>query len=120
MAGMTTQLNLLADHSGSYPGLSSQFSGDGFSGMRFALDAVPQDQFDAWVAAARQQGGALDARGYIALSQPSKYVAPKTYGAIDPGLFANIVAMKPAAPPSPGADSQHPVAAVPGANSKGY
>src|SRR6202012_2359362 len=40
MSGMTTQLQLQADHSGSYPGFSSQFSGDGFADMRFTVDAM--------------------------------------------------------------------------------
>lgn len=90
MAGMTTELNLLADRPGSYQGLSSQFSGDGFSGMRFTLQAVPPERFDAWVAATRAKGGALDGPGYAALAKPSKYVKPATYGAVDPALFRRI------------------------------
>src|SRR3989442_1619101 len=35
MAGMQTRLNLVADRAGTFDGMSSQFSGDGFSGMRF-------------------------------------------------------------------------------------
>src|SRR5262249_2705694 len=35
MGGMVTHLNLLADKSGEYPGISAMFSGDGFSDMRF-------------------------------------------------------------------------------------
>ncbi len=58
MSGMTTQLNLLADQPGKYQGLSSQFSGDGFSGMRFTLEAVPAAQFEAWLSKARAGGGA--------------------------------------------------------------
>jgi cytochrome o ubiquinol oxidase subunit II len=53
MSGMTTQLQLQADHSGSYPGLSAQFSGDGFADMRFIVDAVPDEQFEQWVSATR-------------------------------------------------------------------
>ena len=34
MAGMVTRLQLQADHPGTYPGLSAQFSGDGFADMR--------------------------------------------------------------------------------------
>ncbi len=94
MTGMTTRLNLLADHIGRYQGLSAQFSGDGFSGMRFAVDAVPQAQFEAWVAETRAAHAPLDARSYAELSRPSKYVAPRTYSAIDPGLFDRIVTMK--------------------------
>lgn len=96
MAGMTTQLNLLADHPGHYPGLSAQFSGDGFSGMRFTVDAVPPDQFATWVSATQTQGPVLDGPGYAALFKPSAYVAPFTYRAIDPALFERITTMKAA------------------------
>ncbi len=95
MAGMTTQLNLLADQPGRYQGLSAQFSGDGFSGMRFSVDAVSLDQFASWVSATKATGPVLDDPGYLALSKPSKYVAPFTYRAIDPTLFEGIVTMKP-------------------------
>jgi len=96
MAGMTTHLNLLADHPGQYQGLSAQFSGDGFSGMRFTLDAVPPDQFATWVSTTKGTGPTLDDAGYTTLSQPSKYVPPSTYKAIDPMLFSRIATMKPA------------------------
>ncbi len=76
MAGMTTQLNLLADHPGQYPGLSAQFSGDGFSGMRFTVVSTSTDAFAAWVSTAKSQGPVLDGAGYAELSKPSAYVAP--------------------------------------------
>ena len=37
MSGMATHLNLLADRPGEYPGISANFSGDGFSDMRFTV-----------------------------------------------------------------------------------
>ena len=43
MNGMTTQLNLQADAPGTFRGLSSHYSGDGFSGMHFDVQAVPAD-----------------------------------------------------------------------------
>ncbi len=109
MPNMATRLNLQADKPGSYPGLSAQFSGDGFSGMRFAVDAVSQPQFDNWVATTRASGPALDGAGYAALAKESQYVAPYTYRAVMPGLFDAIVRTQ-AAPPEtahlgrPGAD----------------
>jgi cytochrome o ubiquinol oxidase subunit 2 len=72
MHGMTTQLWLQADQTGEFYGQSSQFSGDGFSGMNFILHAVPQDKFEQWVSTARQTGPALDAAGYRALLLPSR------------------------------------------------
>jgi len=38
---MTTHLSLLADEPGEYPGFSANFSGDGFSEMRFVVKSVP-------------------------------------------------------------------------------
>ncbi len=91
MPGMTTQLNLLADKPGEYPGLSANFSGDGFADMRFTVKAVPAGDFAAWVARVRGAGSALDISGYAKLAKPSEAVPPTTYRAVDPQLFERIV-----------------------------
>jgi cytochrome o ubiquinol oxidase subunit II len=91
MPGMTTHLNLLADRAGEYPGLSANFSGDGFADMRFTVKAVPAQAFGAWVATVRGSGSALDTPGYAALAKPSEAVPPKTYRSVDPRLFERIV-----------------------------
>src|SRR5258708_3323573 len=64
MAGMTTRVQLQADYPGKYPGLSAQFSGDGFADMRFTVDAVPTVNFAQWVDATRGAGPVLDAQAY--------------------------------------------------------
>src|SRR5208337_511809 len=64
MNGMRTQLNLRADAPGAYLGQSSHFSGDGFPGMHFDVQAVPAERFDAWIAAARGTGPTLDDESY--------------------------------------------------------
>jgi cytochrome o ubiquinol oxidase subunit II len=91
MARMVTQLQLQADKPGSFAGLSAQFSGDGFADMHFVVDAVPPDQFNAWVAKTRGTGGTLDAAAYAELVHPSTAVAPFTFRAVTPGLFQTIV-----------------------------
>ena len=91
MSGMTTQLQLQADHSGSYPGLSAQFSGDGFADMRFIVDAVPAEQFEQWVSATRNDGPVLDPQTYSDLAKPSEAVAPFTYRKVAPNLFNGII-----------------------------
>jgi cytochrome o ubiquinol oxidase subunit 2 len=60
MSGMTTQLNLQADQAGTYEGLSAQFSGPGFSDMRFTLVADSSEKFARWVAEVRARGAVLD------------------------------------------------------------
>ena len=54
MPRMTTRLNLQADRTGEYDGLSSHYSGDGFSGMHFKAHVVPPEQFAAWAHGARR------------------------------------------------------------------
>ena len=100
MPRMATRLNLEADKPGVYEGKSAHFSGDGFSGMRFAVHAVPQQQFAAWAAAARS-GPPLDAQSFDQLQKPSSYVKPFTYGSADPKLFDYIVAGRALPPISP-------------------
>ena len=98
MPRMTTRLNLQADREGVYDGRSAQFSGDGFPGMQFEVQAVPPQKFAAWARGARGGGLVLDARAYAELAKPSSYVKPFTYGAVAPGLF-DAVATKGAPAP---------------------
>jgi cytochrome o ubiquinol oxidase subunit 2 len=92
MAGMTTRLQLQADHAGTYRGLSANFSGDGFADMRFGVDVVPARDFERWLdAAARATGPVLDAAAYGDLAKPSRTLPPQIYRAVAPGLFDNIV-----------------------------
>jgi cytochrome o ubiquinol oxidase subunit II len=112
MNGMVTQLNLRADRPGSYLGLASHFSGDGFSGMHFQTRAVSPAAFAAWVAAAKSAGPVLDGPSYEALSRQSQDVAPFTYRAAAPGLFEQIATQQ--LPPGPGPGGGGPPAAVSG------
>jgi cytochrome o ubiquinol oxidase subunit 2 len=91
MPRMATRLNLEADRPGIYKGISAHFSGDGFSGMGFRVRALPPQQFAAWAQGARGSPLKLDAAGYAALSKPSSYVKPITYGAVPRDLFDAIV-----------------------------
>ncbi|MGA8194513.1 MAG: cytochrome ubiquinol oxidase subunit II, partial [Acetobacteraceae bacterium] len=91
MPGMTTHLNLLADRPGEFPGISANFSGDGFADMRFTVKALPAADFDNWVVTARDSGSGLDIPGYAALAKPSEAVPPTTFRAVDPKLFERIV-----------------------------
>ena len=91
MFGMVTRLHLLADHIGTYRGMSANYSGAGFSGMHFKVEAVPAEKFAEWVAATRGGGPVLDAQRYAALAKPSQAVTPFTYREVAPDLFKGIV-----------------------------
>jgi cytochrome o ubiquinol oxidase subunit 2 len=91
MPHMTTQLNLQADRPGTYPGLSAQFSGAGFSDMRFEVVALAPAGFAQWLATTRAGGGKLDAARYAELARPGTTLAPATFGAVAPHLFEAAV-----------------------------
>jgi cytochrome o ubiquinol oxidase subunit 2 len=91
MPGMTTHLNLLADRAGDYAGLSSHFSGDGFSGMRFVVHAMTGAQFATWLARARGTGSVLTAASYGELAHKGSDTRVLTYRGVEPNLFQHIL-----------------------------
>ena len=90
MSGMVTRLHLRADHAGTYRGMSANYSGAGFSGMHFNVDAVPAEKFARWLTETRTGGQELDAQSYAELTKPSQAVAPFTYRAVTRNLFNRI------------------------------
>jgi cytochrome o ubiquinol oxidase subunit II len=98
MGGMTTHLNLLADTPNEYPGFSANYSGDGFSEMRFIVKSVSADDFNAWLEQVRGGGPALDNAGYAELAKPSIAVPPTTYRSVEPKLFERIIETTMAGP----------------------
>ncbi len=92
MAGMTTQLNLAADHPGAYPGRNTQYNGDGFARARFTVVALPPDAFGRWVARTDRSGAPLDAAAWARLSRRALPDRPEAFGAIPPHFFDRLVA----------------------------
>jgi cytochrome o ubiquinol oxidase subunit 2 len=91
MPGMTTRLNLLAERPGDYAGLSANFSGDGFSDMRFLVHVVPASEFSSWRARASGAGVVLDTAAYADLAGTPGNTQLQTYRSVDPNLFERIV-----------------------------
>ena len=100
MNGMVTQLNLRGDHVGTYKGLASQFSGDGFPDMMFDTNVVSQVDFSNWAANAAKSDQVLDEASYEQLAAQSVETTPKTYRLADPELFGKIASQH--IPPAPG------------------
>ena len=91
MAGMETKLHLIAREPGSYEGLSTNFSGEGFSDMHFKAIATSEDGFKDWIAKAKAAQVTLDGESYNTLAQPSQKVPVSYYGQVAPGLFTSVV-----------------------------
>lgn len=91
MSGMQTQLHLLADNPGSYPGSSANISGEGFADMRFEARAVSTQEFSGWIAAVRSGTTVLGTDQYEQLVKPAAATEPINFAYADPMLFATII-----------------------------
>jgi cytochrome o ubiquinol oxidase subunit II len=91
MAGMQTRLHLIADHEGDYAGISANYSGAGFSDMKFRALAMSQGEFDAWVKKVKDGHDNLSMDVYAGVARPSEKVAVRYFSTVDPKLFSNIV-----------------------------
>lgn len=91
MAGMQTKLNLVANAPGDYQGISANFSGRGFADMKFVARATTQEQFNAWVAEAKQSSLVLTADEYTKLSQPSENNPVQIYSSVEKDIFQTVV-----------------------------
>lgn len=91
MAGMETKLHLIANEAGTYDGMSANYSGGGFSGMKFKAVAMSNFEFDAWVAKVRASDRQLDAADYKVLAKPSEAEPVALYGKVEDGLYTGIL-----------------------------
>lgn len=92
MAGMKTKVNLVADTPGDYAGLSANFSGPGFSDMKFRALAMSQQDFDGWVQKVRATSQPLDSKSYADLAAPSESNPVRYFSQVDGDVFGQIVA----------------------------
>lgn len=93
MAGMRSQLHLIANKTGDYPGFSANFSGNGFSDMKFVTHIATQSDFDAWVAQVQTSKNILDKTAYENLKIASENDQVKFFSGIYKNLF-RIAVMK--------------------------
>jgi len=91
MAGMRTKLNLMADETGTFTGLSTNFSGNGFSDMRFIVKATSQAQFNEWVRSVQQSPHKLSLLEYNELRKPSEHNAAQYFSSPVNNLFNNVI-----------------------------
>ena len=92
MAGMETQLHLIANEAGKYDGFSANYSGEGFTGMQFKAIATPDEAgFDAWVNKLKQAPDTLSPATYKQLAKQSENNPVQYYGQVSSGMFHHIL-----------------------------
>jgi len=91
MPGMQTQLHAVINKPGDFEGFSSNYSGAGFSGMRFRFHGLSHADFDQWVAKAKADGRELTRADYLKLEQPSEREPVRRWATVAPGLYDAIL-----------------------------
>ena len=90
MPSMSTELHLISSSTGTFPGLSANISGQGFSSMTFNAESMSQTDFNSWVQTARQSPNQLTVEEYNALAQPGTST-PLTYSWSDANLYDKVL-----------------------------
>ncbi|ALN72822.1 MULTISPECIES: ubiquinol oxidase subunit II [unclassified Aureimonas] len=114
MAGMETQLHAVMNKEGVYEGMSSHYSGAGFSNMKFKFHGLAQGDFDAWVAKVRSEGQPLSRELFLELEKPSEKEPIHYYSSFADGLY-NAILNKCVAPGKMCADEMMHIDAMGGA-----
>jgi cytochrome o ubiquinol oxidase subunit II len=92
MPGMETRLHAVINRAGEYEGFSANYSGAGFSDMRFRFHGLARADFDRWVQDAKASGGGeLSRAGYVELEKPSVREPVRRYTGVAKGLYDAIV-----------------------------
>jgi cytochrome o ubiquinol oxidase subunit 2 len=92
MPGMETELHAVMNHPGQYDGFSANYSGAGFSDMRFKFHGLSAAEFQRWVESAKAGGARLDRSGYLQLERPSENDPVRRYASVADGLYDSILA----------------------------
>ncbi|MET0313852.1 MAG: ubiquinol oxidase subunit II [Hansschlegelia sp.] len=93
MPGMETKLHAVINKPGEYEGFSANYSGAGFSGMRFTFHGLSREDFDKWVKSAKDGGGNLDRAAYQEIERPSEREPARRFATVAPDLYDAILNM---------------------------
>ena len=91
MPGMQTELNAVINKAGVYKGMSSHYSGAGFSGMTFKFHGLSDQDFAQWVAKAKTDGQPLTRDAYRDLAKPSERNPVLRFSAVEDGLYERVM-----------------------------
>ncbi len=94
MPGMETKLHAVMNEVHKSVGFSANYSGAGFSNMRFGFQGVTQADFDKWVEGVKSgKDGLLDRSAYLKLEQPTEKEPVRHYASVDQDLFKAVLGM---------------------------
>lgn len=91
MSGMENRVHLMASEPGEYLGFSANYSGFGFSGMKFNTIATDEAGFQNWLTNVKASNQVLDKAQYEKLLEKSRDVQPMYFSSVNPLLFSDVI-----------------------------
>ena len=90
MNGMESQLNLIANHTGIFDGYNTNINGEGYSAMKFTVEAKTDRAYTDWVKRTKQSAG-FDKATYEKLAKPDTEVTKMAYRLEEEKIFDTII-----------------------------
>jgi cytochrome o ubiquinol oxidase subunit 2 len=92
MQGMETKIHMVANEIGQFQGFSANYSGHGFSGMKFIAESVTEEDFAKWVKEMQVLKNPLNIERYNQELFPQTSSEPvKYYNPVDATLYRHII-----------------------------
>lgn len=91
MPGMETELNGVVNRPVASEGFSANYSGAGFSGMRFDFHGVSEPEFGLWVEKVRSSDLRLTRETYLQLARPSEKEPVRYFSRTEAELYHDIL-----------------------------
>lgn len=91
MPAMETRLNGVVNRPIEGEGFSANYSGAGFSGMRFGFHGVTDAEFETWLQKVRGSDLELTREAYLQLARPSEREPVRHFASTDASLYHDIL-----------------------------
>jgi cytochrome o ubiquinol oxidase subunit 2 len=91
MPGMQTKLHAVINAAGVYEGFSANYSGGGFSNMRFKFLALSTEDFEQWVQTTKITGEQLGRSEYLSLEKPSEREPVRRFAKVEDRLYEAVL-----------------------------
>ncbi len=91
MAGMSTELHLMAYNSGNYRGLSANLSGIGFSSMSFNVKAVSPKNYLNFISQTKKMSNSLSYNDFLNLAKPKIDPSTMTFNHTNGLIYVKLI-----------------------------
>ncbi|MDP5255530.1 MULTISPECIES: ubiquinol oxidase subunit II [unclassified Vibrio] len=91
MAGMENRMNIMAFEEGVYRGISANYSGFGFAGMRFKAHVTDEQGYQEWIETVRASDKTLTEQEYERLTEKTRDHQVEYFSSVNPLQFKNII-----------------------------